>query len=158
MAKLNITQAAHAVGKHRSTLQRHIKDGTLSAEKDAADNPLLDVSELQRVYGHVENPTDAAASQSTVMRQFDMPHSATKIELLEVKLAAAERERNEAVRREQEEKERHRETRENRDRLLGVVEEQSKTIAALPAVSAVSNNTSTTEATVKRGLWKRLFG
>lgn len=157
MAKLNITQAAQAVGKHRSTLQRHIKDGKLSVEKDGAENPVIDVSELQRVYGHVTSTADATAPQNTAMRQSDAPLNAAKIELLEVKLAAAERERDEAMRREQEEKDRHRETRENRDRLLGVVEEQSKTIAILPAASAAPPEDART--TGKRAwwqVWKRL--
>lgn len=154
MAKLNITQAAQAVGKHRSTLQRHIKDGTLSVEKDGADSPVIDVSELQRVYGHVELATDATAPQNGATRQVDAPPTIVKMQVLEVKLQAAERERDEAMRREQEEKERHRETRENRDRLLGVVEEQSRVIAALPATV----DSSTAERTDKRGFWKRLFG
>jgi hypothetical protein len=158
MAKLNITQAAQAVGKHRSTLQRHIKDGTLSVEKDGAGNPVVDVSELQRVYGNFDVATDATLAQNTAMRHIDAPLTTAQIQVLEVKLQAAERERDEAVRREQEEKERHQETRENRDRLLGVIEEQSKTIAALPAASTAPVETPAAGELPKRGFWKRLFG
>lgn len=158
MAKLNITQAAHAVGKHRSTLQRHIKDGTLSVEKDGTGNPVIDVSELQRVYGRVEVETDATAPQNATRRQPDAPRNDTDNRVLRVKLEAAEKERDEALRREQEEKDRHQETRENRDRLLGIIEEQSKTIAALPAAPTTPNEEAVPEQPQKRGFWKRLFG
>lgn len=158
MAKLNITQAAHAVGKHRSTLQRHIKDGTLSVEKDGTGNPVIDVSELQRVYGRVEVETDATAPQNAIMRQSDASRNDTDIRVLRVKFEAAEKERDEALRREQEEKERHQETRENRDRLLGIIEEQSKTIAALPAAPTAPSEEAVPEQPQKRSFWKRLFG
>jgi len=39
MAKLNITQAAHAVGKHRSTLQRHIRMARLARKKMVRGKP-----------------------------------------------------------------------------------------------------------------------
>jgi DNA-directed RNA polymerase specialized sigma54-like protein len=157
MAKLNITQAAQAVGKHRSTLQRHIKDGTLSVERDGTENPVIDVSELQRVYGHVDFAIDATAPQNGAVRQVDAPSATVKMQLLEAKLQAVERERDEAVRREQEEKERHRETRENRDRLLGVVEKQSKTIAMLPVATAAPPEGSVSGEPSKRGFWARFF-
>ena len=161
MAKLNITQAAQAVGKHRSTLQRHIKDGTLSVEKDGTGNPSLDVAELQRVYGRVEIATDATPPQNATVRQSDAGRNDAETRVLRVKLEAAEKERDEALRREQEEKERHRETRENRDRLLGIIEEQAKTIAALPKPATQEEArplASAQEPAPKRSLWGRLFG
>lgn len=51
MAKLNLSQAAKVVGKNRVTLWRHINAGKLSAERDHDGNPLVDTSELLRVYG-----------------------------------------------------------------------------------------------------------
>lgn len=51
MAKLNLSQAAKVVGKNRVTLWRHINAGKLSAERDRDGNPLVDTSELLRVYG-----------------------------------------------------------------------------------------------------------
>jgi hypothetical protein len=55
MAKLNLSQAAKAVGKNRTTIWRHIKSGKLSCEKDIDDMPLVDTSELLRVYGEIKN-------------------------------------------------------------------------------------------------------
>lgn len=54
MAKLNLSQAAKAVGKNRVTLWRHINTGKLSAERDRDGNPLVDTSELLRVYGELK--------------------------------------------------------------------------------------------------------
>lgn len=51
MAKLNLSQAAKVVGKNRVTLWRHINAGKLSAERGHDGNPLVDTSELLRVYG-----------------------------------------------------------------------------------------------------------
>jgi len=54
MAKLNLSQAAKAVGKNRVTLWRHINTGKLSAERGRDGNPLVDTSELLRVYGELK--------------------------------------------------------------------------------------------------------
>lgn len=156
MAKLNITQAAHAVGKHRSTLQRHIKDGTLSVEKDGTGNPVIDVAELQRVYGHVEIATDATPTQMRQMQQSDAPQNNSEIRVLEVKLEALERERDAARREVQEERDRHSETKAEKARLFDMLEQAQKTIAALPPAS--SEPGTPVESPAKRGFWKRLLG
>jgi len=49
--KVNISKAAEMVGKTRATLYRHIEKKGITVEKDDDDNPLIDVSELVRVYG-----------------------------------------------------------------------------------------------------------
>lgn len=54
MTKLNLSQAAKVVGKNRVTLWRHINAGKLSAERDRDGNPLVDTSELLRVYGEMK--------------------------------------------------------------------------------------------------------
>lgn len=124
MPKLNMSQAARAAGKSRKTLYRHIENGRLSVEKDATDNPVVDVSELQRVYGEL----NLAATGNTVGQDRDMPHEATgsaqhEIELLKLRLEMAERERDtECERREQSDEERH--------RLLAIIETQTKQLAA----------------------------
>jgi len=56
MTKLNLSQAAKVVGKNRVTLWRHINTGKLSAERDRDGNPLVDTSELLRVYGELKKP------------------------------------------------------------------------------------------------------
>lgn len=93
--------------------------------------------------------------------QSDAPKNDTEIRVLQVKLEAVEKERDEAIRREREEKERHQETRENRDRLIGIIEEQSKTIAALPKPAAQEEAqplAPSQELASRRGFWGRFFG
>lgn len=156
MAKLNITQAAQAVGKHRSTLQRHIKDGTLSKEEDGTGNPVIDVAELQRVYGSFDIATDATPPQMRHVRQSDAPQNDSEIRVLEVKLEALERERDAALREVREERDRHSETKTEKARLFDMLEQAQKTIAALPPANAKPDTSEQPPA--KRGLWKRMFG
>jgi hypothetical protein len=51
--RMNIHQAAKAVGVARSTLYRDIQDGKVSVGKDGRGKPYVDVSELERAYGSV---------------------------------------------------------------------------------------------------------
>ncbi len=51
--RMNINQAAKAVGVARSTLYRDIQDGKISVGKDGRGKPYVDVSELERAYGSV---------------------------------------------------------------------------------------------------------
>ena len=55
MPKLNISQAARAVGIARNTVQRHIKQGRLSCEVNTQGKKLIDTSELTRVYGELKS-------------------------------------------------------------------------------------------------------
>jgi hypothetical protein len=70
MPKLNLSQAAKAVGKNRVTLWRHINSGKLSAERDRDGNPLVDTSELLRVYGEIKQP---ATPRDTKKQQHETP-------------------------------------------------------------------------------------
>lgn len=54
MAKVNLSKAALLAGKNRTTIWRHIKQGRLSIERDRDGNPLVDTSELIRVYGELK--------------------------------------------------------------------------------------------------------
>jgi len=54
--KLNISQAAKAAGVDRSTIQRKIKSGKLSATVDMDGNKLIDPVELERVFGEIAAP------------------------------------------------------------------------------------------------------
>jgi predicted site-specific integrase-resolvase len=66
--RLNINQAAKAVGVARSTLYRDIQDGKVSVGKDGRNKPFVDVSELERVYGNV---TLSDTSESVLKVQSD---------------------------------------------------------------------------------------
>lgn len=69
MAKLNLSQASKLVGKNRTTLWRHISSGRLSAENDRNGKPLVDTSELLRVYGEFE--------KNATPQKEEMQHHAT---------------------------------------------------------------------------------
>lgn len=73
MAKLNLSQAAAAVGKNRVTLWRHINSGKLSAERDRDGNPFVDTSELIRVYGELKREATSSntAKQHHETREYE---------------------------------------------------------------------------------------
>ncbi|MEG5606017.1 hypothetical protein, partial [Enterobacter asburiae] len=54
--RLNLTQAAKAAGITRRTLYNHINQGKVTASRDGKNNPVIDVSELIRVYGNLSLP------------------------------------------------------------------------------------------------------
>ncbi|MBK5480345.1 hypothetical protein JFU04_30160 [Pseudomonas sp. TH21] len=54
--RLNLTQAAKAAGVTRRTIYNHINQGKVTASRDEKNNPVIDVSELIRVYGNVNLP------------------------------------------------------------------------------------------------------
>lgn len=90
MAEVSVSKAARMTGKGRSTIQRHIKEGKLSVGKGESGNPVIDVSELIRVYGAIK--TDESGKHASV-RQLDTAdqnHTAqTMIEALREELHAA---------------------------------------------------------------------
>ncbi|PSB67538.1 hypothetical protein C7B61_05665 [filamentous cyanobacterium CCP1] len=51
MSQFNISQAAKITGKARSTIQRDIRKGRLSISDGGHNAPVIDASELIRVYG-----------------------------------------------------------------------------------------------------------
>ena len=53
MAKVGVQRAADLVGKSKSTIQRALKAGKISSDKDVNGRNVIDVSELERVYGLV---------------------------------------------------------------------------------------------------------
>jgi hypothetical protein len=49
--KLTTQQASQATGKSRSTIWRSAKSGKVSAERTAGGDFVIDVAELERVFG-----------------------------------------------------------------------------------------------------------
>ncbi len=49
--KYSISEASRIVGITRKTLYKHIKKKPISVEKDENEKPIIDASELVRVYG-----------------------------------------------------------------------------------------------------------
>ena len=150
MSKLNISEAHRATGKPRSTIQRNIKKGVLSAEKDATGRTVIDVSELQRVFGNLDMDAVASgAEQTEAKEQPATGQNEVEIELLRIKLEYTERERDEAQRRERDQTQQYRE---ERDRLLSIIETQTTQIKELASPSELSN-----QLQLKRSFWERLF-
>lgn len=56
MPKVNITEAAKLAGITRQYLhKKYIKTGTITVEKDNAGHPLIDTSEIMRVFGNLKD-------------------------------------------------------------------------------------------------------
>jgi hypothetical protein len=66
MAKVNITQAAKMAGVSRGTIHNHIKSGKLSTEKTADGKPVIDVSELLRVFPNLVTPGTPKSDSTNV--------------------------------------------------------------------------------------------
>ena len=85
--RLNVTDAAKAVGKSRATLYRHHKLGKLSWDKSSTDQPMIDVSELQRVYGLINlNNTNETISNEQLATRDD---TNSELEILKLRLQHA---------------------------------------------------------------------
>lgn len=159
MAKISISEAARLTGKNRSTLHRHINSGKLSKDFDNEGNPVLDTSELTRVYSTFKAPV---AEQQTVLvpqsnskQQAAIPNKADnatmEIELLKLKLQNAEEKITIEESRRHEAEKREKEAKEEVNRLLGIVEKHSFLLAAPQIPEEASPEQP------KPGWWKRLF-
>jgi chromosome segregation ATPase len=98
MAKVGAQRAAVLTGKSKSTVQRAMNSGKLSFELDRNKRRIIDVSELERVFGIVQTapqPTAAAPIKKTVTKQDDMEtvlekeRLAMQIKMLEQQLSTA---------------------------------------------------------------------
>lgn len=151
MTKLNLSEAARTAGITRATLYRHIKKGKLSKESDHEGNPLIDVSELMRVYPELNL---GAAKDVNSKHASKLPNDAEQntpgTPLLQLQLEQMERERDSERERRQQAEDRERETKEEIRRLISIIETQSKQLVA-PGEEAI------TQPTTRRGFWSRLF-
>jgi len=82
--------AAKATGKSKTTIQRAIAKGTISAHKEKNGRYSIDPSELHRVFSMVSTDTVTQPSQVDTSRPLDETPLQVKVEALEVML---ERER-----------------------------------------------------------------
>ena len=64
MAKVGAQRAAELTGKSKSTVQRAMKAGKLSFEKDVNGRNVIDVSELERVFGLVPQQEPAKVTSN----------------------------------------------------------------------------------------------
>lgn len=154
--KIGLTEAAALIGKAPSTITRAVKAGRLSATQDAQGRTVYDVAELERVYGPLKTPNvarnDAPAMQSNVAQlDAQRAHEAEKAALERLITHLETSNRDLAT---------------ERDRLLGIIEEQAQQVRLLsdqrqkePAPAAQEPQPITQVKTpVRRGLLSRLLG
>ncbi|NSY39754.1 helix-turn-helix domain-containing protein [Leisingera sp. ANG59] len=67
--KYTLSEAAKATGKNKTTIQRAIKSGKISAAKGNSGSYEIDPSELHRVFPPTATQHDAQHEQSNVARQ-----------------------------------------------------------------------------------------
>jgi len=97
MAKVGAQRAAELTGKSKSTIQRAMNGGKLSYEIDNNKRRIIDVSELERVFGLApdagkeETPkNDAAAELEKAESMIEMERMKMQIKMLEMKVENAE--------------------------------------------------------------------
>lgn len=66
MAKVGLQKAADLSGKSKATIQRAMKSGRLSFELDESGDKVIDMSELERVYGPF--PSKSAGESEAIIR------------------------------------------------------------------------------------------
>ena len=59
MSKLTVSEAVKIVPVSQATLYRDLKKGKVSFETNGKDRRLIDVSELERVYGELKIPAQS---------------------------------------------------------------------------------------------------
>ena len=80
MAKVGAKKAAALTGKSKSTIQRAMNDGKISYELDTNGYRVIDVSELERVYGLKQRqPAERAHNE-------DLERASTMIEMERLKM------------------------------------------------------------------------
>jgi FtsZ-binding cell division protein ZapB len=137
MTKLSISEAARRAGVERPALYRRMKKGELSRETGPDGKPVIDLSELCRLYPHAVTPH--AVSEAVPAIQHDTPHISllqAKIEALQEQIRLMERERDTLA-------DDRADLRTERDKLLDVVASQTRQL--------------TGPQQAERPLWRRLL-
>lgn len=152
MTKLNMSEAARAAGITRATLYRHIEKGKVSKEEDADGNPVIDLSELLRVYPNLNTDYKRDVDSEAVSKPVrDTEHDTGGTSLLQLQLEQVQRERDTEKERREQAEARERETKEEMQRLIGIIETQTRQLAA-------PKQEPTSQEPQKRGFWARLSG
>ena len=75
MSKVRISKAAKMVGKSKHTIYRDIENGLVSCESDGRGFKVIEVSELERFYGKLEQQASPSttAEETSQQSQFDKP-------------------------------------------------------------------------------------
>lgn len=66
MSKVLVSEAVRLTGKSTTTINRHVKEGILSADKDVQGRRVIPVVELERVYGKLHMSENGAGNDGHV--------------------------------------------------------------------------------------------
>jgi len=140
MAQLTVRQAAEQVGVTRQTMYRCIASGRVSATTAHDGEKQIDSAELLRAFGRLQAPSVTAATRNDRPRQtrapLDNPMSAAiqvELERLRLQLEFKAAELAMAQQRIDELKQRERDGAAERERLLALLEQSTRLLAAPPA-------------------------
>ncbi len=94
MAKVGAQRAAVLTGKSKSTIQRAMNSGKLSFELDQNKRRIIDVSELERVFGIQQTATEPQKIETVSTTQIDeaveQERTRMKVKMLEEQLETAQ--------------------------------------------------------------------
>ena len=144
MTQLTVRDAADRIGVTRQTIFKYIRQGKLSATLSRDGQKQIDVSELIRVFGELQQVTGtngdtsdrrtlsskSPATPTTVALQIELERMKSMLEFKQAELALAKERIAELKDREAQVKEREREAIDERNRLIGVIEQQGRLLAA----------------------------
>lgn len=86
MAKVGAQRAAELTGRSKSTVQRSMNSGKLSFEIDANGRRLIDVSELDRVFGLLPQNGNTGSAQQETTSQSELQRAADMLEIERLKM------------------------------------------------------------------------
>ena len=95
MAKVGAQRAAELTGKSKSTIQSWMKNGKISFELDSHKRRVIDVAELERVFGLVPQESDMEQQKNVeaeiekATQMLDMERLKMRVKLLEEQLDTA---------------------------------------------------------------------
>ena len=145
MSKVSISQASRLTNKTRKTIYKYIQDGLLTVSMDTQGKKVIDISELIRVFGEIEMP------EYTVVNNPEISNNIHQVTLESIQLIA---EKDMEIARLQS-------LLSGKDELLNAKNDQIKTLEkSLHLLEDLTNKipVPTTQETIKKGFWKRLFG
>lgn len=86
MAKVGAQRAAELTGRSKSTVQRSMNSGKLSFEIDGNGRRLIDVSELDRVFGLLPQSGGSAPASQESTSQAELQRAADMLEIERLKM------------------------------------------------------------------------
>lgn len=146
MTQLTVRQAAEHIGVSRQTMFRYIQQGRVSSTLSRDGEKQIQVAELLRVFGELQPETVAAATDSNKMR-LSPSDSATgasvtfqiELERLRAQLEIKAAELDLAKERIAELKSREHDASQEKNRLLTLIEQQSRLLTAPVKASEEAN-------------------